>query len=293
MDSGQSTVINGTVYYGGGLAPVGKDCCVYSYSPHLDQWSTLPQLSVKRFGLGQINGKLVIVGGQRNKDNVASNELYIYNANERPSKWRKCSPSMPTARSFPTVVSYNSQILIIAGGIVGGEYVDAVEIFSVPRQQWFITDRLPTPCYNMSAVIVHDKCYLLGGFNNDGTLNHALYATIDDLLCSCSLFTSSSSNCWKILLETPTYGPTATVIAGSLFILGGDETCTRTATQERIHVYSPSSNCWVYVNDLPAPRIEATATALSSTEILIIGGRGSKDIGTVNTVYKGVVQIIT
>ena len=63
MDSGQSTVINRMVYYGGGLAPAGKDCCVYSYHPYLDQWNTLPPLSVKRFGLGQIDGKLVVVGG--------------------------------------------------------------------------------------------------------------------------------------------------------------------------------------------------------------------------------------
>ena len=215
----------------------------------------------------------------------------MYYSNERPSKWKKYPHSMPTARSFPSVVSYLSQMLIVAGGMIGGEYVDAVEIFIAPNQQWYLTDRLPAPCYNMSAVIIHDKCYLLGGFSNDGTLNHALYAKIDDLRCSC--FASTSSSSWKILLETPTYGPMATVIAGSLFILRGDETCAQTATQERIHVYSPTSNSWVYVNDLPAPRIEATATALPSTEILIIGGRGSKDTGTVNTVYKGVVQIVT
>ena len=183
--------------------------------------------------------------------------------------------------------------LIVAGGIVDGEYVHAVEILSVAYQQWLICASLPLPCYNMSAVVIQDKCYLLGGFNNDGTLNRVFYATVSDLIRSGFSYTLLPSLIWKSLPETPTYGPTATVIAGSLFILGGDETCTQTATQEQIHVYSPSSNSWVYVNDLPAPRIEATATALSPTEILLIGGRGSKDVGTVNTVYKGVVQIVT
>ena len=284
MDSGQSTVINGLIFYGGGLASSGKDCCVYCYNPHQDQWTALPQLSVKRFGLGQIAGKPVVVGGLR-KDNSTSNEVSIFFADERFFKWKKYIP-MPTARSFPTVVSYQSY-LIAAGGMVDGEYVHAVEILSVAHQQWLICASLPMPCYNMSAVVIQDKCYLLGGFNNNGTLNRVFYVTVSDLLHASSVLP------WKSLPETPTYGPTATVIAGSLFILGGDESCTQTTTQERIHVYSPLSNSWVYVNDLPAPRIEATATALSPTEILLIGGRGNKDVGTLNTVYKGIVQIVT
>ena len=290
MDSRQSTVINGMVYYGGGLASAGNDCFVYCYNPYQDQWTTLPQLTVKRFGLGKVVGKPVVVGGLR-KDNSASNEVSIYHAEERFFKWKKYPLPMPTARSFPTVVSYKFN-LIVAGGIVDGDYVRAVEFLNFHLQQWFSCISLPVPCYNMSAVVIQDKCCLLGGFNNDGTLNHVFYTTINDISFS-DLSYMYTLSAWNGLPETPTYGPMATVIAGSLFILGGDETCTRTATQERIHVYSPTSNSWVYVDDLPAPRIEATATALSSTEILVIGGRGSKDTGTVNTVYKGVVQIVT
>jgi N-acetylneuraminic acid mutarotase len=290
MDSGQSIVIQGMVYYGGGLASAGKDCYLYCYNPHQDQWTSLPQLTVKRFGLGQMFGKPVVIGGSK-KDNSPSNEVSVYCAAERFYKWRKYFP-MPTARSFPTVVSHQSYV-IVAGGIVGGEYVHAVEIFVMAYEQWVICERIPVPCYNMSAVVIQDKCYLLGGFNNNGTLNHVFCVAISDIVNSGLSHTRSISSVWKRFPETPACGPMATVIAGSLFILGGDETCTQTATQERIHVYSPSSNSWVYVNDLPAPRIDATVTALSSTEILVIGGRESKDIGTVNTVYKGVVQIVT
>ena len=98
--------------------------------------------------------------------------------------------------------------------------------------------------FKISAICLED-------FNNDGTLNHVFCAIISDIVNSGLSHTFPSV--WKRLPETPTCGPMATIIAGSLFILGGDETCTRTATQERIHVYSPSSNTWVYVNDLPAP----------------------------------------
>ena len=299
MDSGQSTVINGNIYYGGGLASAENDCLVYCYNTQCDRWTPLPQLPVKRFGLGQIDGKLVVVGGMRRDGSIISNELYTTNIDERSLKWKKKNSPMPTARSFPTVVSYHS-ILIVVGGLLGSEYIGAVEIYSSHDQQWFISDRLPTPCYNMSAMVIQDKCYLVGGFNNDGTLNHVLYITIHDLITKAisveifySLGASNTQSAWKALPNTPTHGPTAVVIAGSLFALGGDETCTQTMTQERIYVYSPSSNSWVYISDLPAPRIEAAATVLSPTEILLIGGRDSKNVGTVNTVFKGVVEIIT
>lgn len=139
-------------------------------------------------------------------------------------------------------MSYQSYV-IVAGGIVGGDCVHAVEILLTAYEQWVICESLPVPCYNISAVVIQDKCYLLGGFNNDGTLNHVFCAIISDIVNSGLSHTFSSV--WKRLPETPTCGPMATIIAGSLFILGGDETCTRTATQERIHVYSPSSNTWV------------------------------------------------
>lgn len=99
MDSGQSIVIQGMVYYGGGLASAGKDCCVYRYNPHQDQWTSLPQLPVKRFGLGQMFGKAAVIGGLR-KDNSPSNEVSFYCSEERFFKWKKYNFPMPIARSF-------------------------------------------------------------------------------------------------------------------------------------------------------------------------------------------------
>ena len=53
---GKMTVIDGKVYYGGGFADGNSDFIVYSYNPSEDNWTTLPPLPVKYFGLGQVNG---------------------------------------------------------------------------------------------------------------------------------------------------------------------------------------------------------------------------------------------
>ena len=54
-------------------------------------------------------------------------------------------------------------------------------------------------------------------------------------------------------------------------------------------MYSPSTNSWIYISDLPAPRSSTAVAVLSSTELLVIGGY---DGGRVNTVYKGTLTLL-
>jgi N-acetylneuraminic acid mutarotase len=75
------------------------------------------------------------------------------------------------------------------------------------------------------------------------------------------------------------------VLAGNLLAIGGDETSKAGgAAKKEVYMYSPSTNSWVYISDLPAPRSSTAVAVLSSTEVLVIGGY---DGGRVNTVYKG------
>ena len=63
LAGGKTTVIEGKVYFGGGGGSVDSEFIVYCYDPSGDNWTTLPPLPIKYFGLGQINGKLVAFGG--------------------------------------------------------------------------------------------------------------------------------------------------------------------------------------------------------------------------------------
>ena len=62
---GQTIVISGKVYCGGGVTGDDNECIVHCYDPPQDKWTTLPPLPVRWFGLGQVNGKLVAVGGEK------------------------------------------------------------------------------------------------------------------------------------------------------------------------------------------------------------------------------------
>ena len=281
--SGKTTVINGKVYYGGGDTTVNKEHIVYCYVPSQDKWTTLPPLPVKYYGLGQVNSELVAIGGMNSGRAVS--EVYIYDSRSR--KWRQTIPPMPTARNSPGVLSLQSA-LVVAGGM---PHTSVVEIFKSDSSQWYRTDPLPTACRDISLVAIANTCYTLGGFVYPSSLNQALYASVDDLLgnaVSANQTTHSGSSdtqsVWKTLPNTPTYAPTAAVLAGNLLAIGGLETSIEGAYKKEIYIYSPSTNSWVYINDLPAQRGKAVVAVLSSTEILVIGGYHG---GKVNTVYKG------
>ena len=81
------------------------------------------------------------------------------------------------------------------------------------------------------------------------------------------------------------------MLAGNLLAIGGKETSSYGgAKKKEVYMYSPSTNSWIYISDLPAPRSETAVAVLSSTEILVIGGRSDGD-SRVNTVYKGTLHL--
>ena len=296
---GKSVVIDGKAYYGGGGADNAEhQYTVFSYHPLHDNWTALPPLPVKWFGLGQVNGKLVAVGGRKRSDlqeQIESDEVYTYN--ERSKKWKQTIPPMPTARSSPGVLSLEAA-LVVAGGTTTSykSFTDTVEIFKQDSSQWYTTHTLPTPCCNLSLVAIGNTCYALGGFKAPSHLNQALYASVDDLIhdaVPANQTTHSGSSdtrsAWKSLPDTPTYRPATAVLAGKLFAVGGMVTSGRVYDKKEIYMYSSSTNSWMYFGDLPAPRSFNAVAVLSSTEVVVFGGLFSAK--RVNAVYKGALEL--
>ena len=199
---------------------------------------------------------------------------------------------MPTARWFPVILSLQSALVVAGGDKIFREYTSAVEIFKPDTSQWYRTDPLPIVCQNISLVAIGNTCYALGGYKFPSHLNQALYASVDDLLRNAvpaNLTTHSGSSdtqsAWKTLPNNPTYMPTAAVLAGKLLAIGGRETSKGGVAKKEVYMYSPSTNSWIYISDLPAPRSRIAVAVLSSTRVLVIGGWNEGEI--VNTVYQG------
>ena len=299
MYNGRTEIINGKVYFRGMTLTDDDDDddnILLCYDVANDSWTALPPLPVKWFGLGQVDGKLVAVGGLK-RDDKATNNVYTLNIVQ---KWKPTLPQMPTARCLPAVVTVRA-MLIVAGGLTGGQLgkemdTNAVEIFNSSLSQWYRTNPLPRACSEVSLVAIDNTCYALGGYEYPFRLNQALYASADDLLRNAVPAnqtthrpSSDTQSVWKTLPNTPTYRPAAASLTGNLLAIGGGEASISEADKKEVYMYSPSTNSWIYISDLPAPRSRTIVAVLSSTEILVIGGMEYGE--RVNTVNKGTLRM--
>ena len=298
LAEGQSVAISGKIYYGGSPAAM-DEYIVYCYNPQGDKWSTLPPLSVRYFGLGQVNEELVAIGGVKKDASEPTNEVYMYDA--KLERWKQMiAATMPSARAFPSIVSVRLG-LIVAGGLIelyDDEYTNVVEIFQADTSQWYKTDPLPKVYSYLSTVAVGNMCYALGECEqSDTTCPRAFYASVDDLISSAipanQTFhgdTGDIHSAWKLLPHPPSYQPAAGTLDNHLFAVGGWQTSKGGARKMEVYAFSPSMNSWVYVSDLPAPRTSIAVAVMTRMEILVTGGQGGDD-NTVSTVYKGTLNL--
>ena len=276
MSEGLAITINGKVYYGGGECYVGDDeFCVYCYNPPQDVWSTLPRLPVRWFGLGEVKGELVAVGGV-DSSHSKSNVVRVFNEGKN---WKLTIPPMPTARDSPAVVTLPTH-LVVAGGDVGRVvYIDNVEIYNISTSQWSETDRLPYACEDQRGIVCNNTAYLMGGYHGN-YINKVLAAQVDKLISADRQDDGSANKAdsvWNTISNTPSYRPSPVTISDTLFAVGGLDSGKAT---QRIYAYSSSMDSWLYVGDLPSPVADAATVSLSPTECLVIGGRDEEKKST-------------
>ena len=297
MTAAKTVVLRDRVYCGGGGSLYSNDMHqVFCYSPSEDTWNTLPAGDVRLFGLGQVRGKLVTVGGMKKSGGKVTNKVYEFD--EVAHSWKQSIPPMPTARHSPAVLSHHST-LTVAGGTTGYTRTAIVEVFREETSQWHTTEPLPFRWLNPSSLLINNRWYLLGGaVEGEGYSHRAVCAHVDLLLQKAlprdqasADRDSTNNSAWEVLPNTPHYTPAAATFAASLLAVGGT-TANKWSLNPQgvtaVHVYSPCTNAWIHISDLPAPRMGTATAMLSPTELLVIGGWNH---GRQNSVYKGLLRI--
>ena len=260
---------------------------MFQYNHKQDTWSQLPICPTHYFGLTQLDGKLVTVGGRRIGQIIPINDVYVFQESET---WENSIiPPMPTARFYPTAVNYKSTI-VVNGGVTDRKtdtyhstYTTAVEVFQMKTYQWHHAEPLSVAHSGMSCVIVDGTFYLIGGTESDGYASRQAYCTSVSNLISRALppdhpetsstpQASPSPPTWQVLPECPHSYFTAAELGGCLLAIGGRDVSD--SPSSAVHMYSPSTNSWVRISsgDLPVPRSFAAATQLEGGEVIFVGG---------------------
>ncbi len=300
--------INNDIYAGGGATPTHARM-ISRYNPAGDTWSVLPQCPTPGFGLTELEGKPVCVGGKGTVTNPTSTRD-VYTLLENSREWRKSLPPLSTPRYYPTVFHYKS-FLIACGGITS--WTDSshftctttVEVFNHKPSRWYKTSRwykaepLPIALHGISYAIVNDTCYLMGGMYKKRLSNRAFCAFLPSLIQratgqvdpqfpTASQSASPPSSVWRELPDCPYNASAAVGVGGCLLAIGGE---ISGVVSTLVHLYSPSTNSWVRVSnaDIPGPRFLAGATQLASGDIILIGGQ-VRHPEHCNTVFVGSIE---
>ncbi len=289
--------INNDIYTGGGYS-MKYERTIVRYSPAEGTCSTFPASPTCCFGLTELEGKPVVVGGDTSTSSTATTPSSDAYTLEESREWRKTLPPLPTARFYPTVFSYES-FLIACGGITSYTNNDtythtaAVEVFSSKTSQWYKAELLPTALSNASYTIINDTCYLIGGYNALGLSNQAFCASLPSLIQRATdpqSSTSPPSAIWREIPNCPCHHSTAAGLGGCLLAIGGQLPGSDNGST-LVHLYCPSINSWVRMPnaDIPEPRYSATATQLANGDIILVGGRPNDD-ECCNTVFVGSIE---
>ena len=152
---------------GGYTGSIDNDRLVFQYNPKQDTWSQLPICPTCDFGLTQLDGKLVTVGGRRLDQIIPINDVYVFQESETLEN--SIIPPLPTARMYPTAVNYRST-LVVSGGLTHWHTdsklrtcTTAVEVFQTKTFQWHHAEPLPVAHSGMSCAVVDGTFYLIGG----------------------------------------------------------------------------------------------------------------------------------
>lgn len=231
------------------------------------------------FGLSELNGKLVVVGGEReaeDKQAIITGEVFV--PEENNTKWSgDIIPAMKTPRIRACVVSFKGSIAA-CGGIESSnrECSSAVEVYRSGDKEWCVVTSLPVPRAALRVSIIHKTAYFLGGFYP--RLAHPGKPTCIGIDLE-DLFQADVTvrRCWNdTIRDAPCYSSTPASLCGSLIALGG----LGESQTDAIYAYSPVVNEWYLIDKLKIKLSSATAITLPNGELIVLGGKTGDDRNT-------------
>ena len=256
MRDAQAVWLGDKLYVGGGLTPgnIRNYARLYIYTPSTDTWNHI-DTSVYYFALITYHSQLVLVGGREYVDDwPVTNKLCTLTEHDQ---WRETLPPMTTKRHSASAVEFADNILVAGGEDGKWRDIDNVDVYN--GHHWAKAHCLPKPCRWMKSTILNGHWYLMGG---EGQGKEVYYASLD------SLVAKPLPSVWKRLPDVPHDCSSTTVFGNRLIAIGGGHL----SPSSSIHAYSPHTQSWVHVGDMPVGLHSACTAVLPTGKLMVIGG---------------------
>ena len=282
MTLAHATVINDTLYIGGGICTTANDqYLMFNYKLTDDQWRMLPVLP-QCYGVPtNINNDISYIGGHDPSTNRSTNKVITLLNNQ----WTSQYPNMITARRDHAVVSYQHYTIVAGGEGEDQSTLDTIEVFNCNNYQWTIlSTHLPQPMKTINATTCNQSFIIAGYTNAEGYgISGTFIITMDSLVGteqqqSLTSSTSEHDNKWSELYPTPYWNTTIVPNTTPPVIIGGYDEQMKAVNN--ISLYDDISNSWRTISSLPISCAKATVATINN--IMIVAG-GCTDDSTIET----------
>ena len=256
----QAVLLEDRLYLGGGMTSGNHrdDARLYVYTHTTDMWSMM-ETPVLWFALISYHSQLVLVGGRNYIDEKilgpVTNKLWTKDKHT----WLKSIPPMTKGRYSASAVEFAGNILVAGGA----DNITDVEVYN--GHHWTTIHHLPDPCQHMKSAVLNGHLYLMGGILQ----GKRVYCAPLDILCKPS--ENPPPSLWKRHPDVPHEYFSPVVIGNRIIAVGGGIG----SPSSSIHAYSPHTQSWVHVGDMPIGLGHTCTAVLPNGKLMIIGGWSS------------------
>ena len=271
MVNAQTVWLGSKLYVGGGwtsltLESRGDDARLYIYTPTTDTWTVI-DTPVYFFALITYHSQLVLVGGVEyfgeGRLGPVTNKLWTLTGHDQ---WRETFSPMTTKCHSASAVEFAGNILVAGGYDDEGRGIDIVEVYN--GHHWTKAQCLPKPSCDVKSTVLNGHWYLMGGV---GQGKEVYYASLDSLVASCQPSEKPLPSVWKRLPDVPHDYSSTAVFGNRLIAVGGGYP----SPSSSIHAYSPHTQSWLHVGDMPVELYSTCTEVLPIGELMVIGGESS------------------
>ena len=251
---GQPVALNGKLYVRG-LS--GATWTVLEYTPGDDQWTELPPPPVYNFTVATLRGQLLVVAGEDMSTDKVTNTILTFN--DHSQQWIQSHPAMPTALTVPTVMGYQDHLIVADGYNSENNTIPDVNILDTTSNKWNTAQSLPNTDHYYT-VLIENTMYLVGQTTQTVLRLHVP-----------TLVSGAKSGVWETLPNAPCHCSSPVTIGNTLLTVGGsDKPTLADDPTTSVHMYSPTTNQWTRVGDLPEPMNNPNCIIMNS-ELFLFG----------------------
>jgi len=228
--------------------------------PH-DTWATVASMPTERRGLAAAagaDGRIYAIGGSNDAYPVSTVEVYTPSTNT----WTEVASLLTARYDLAAAAGADGRIYAI-GGWSKSSSLSTVEVYTPSTNTWTEVASMPTARDGLAAATGADgRIYAVGGWAGGEGLGAVEVYT-------------PSTNTWTEMASLPT-ARTGLAVApgpgGSIHAIGGLVDFGVMSRLSTVEVYTPSTNTWTKVKNMPTARYNLAAAMGADGRTYAMGG---------------------